>query len=411
MRNTAIALLTFSLSISEGFKALTARRGWKPWIENTLKLGSLSPRSSGLVCLAIRRASLLIIFSVLISQTATAQSTQELQQQIEALNGQIEDMRHTFDVLDKHIDDLLWYEKVGDIAFVDKVYIYGPPKWKEESPTAQGAGNPVKFWTYTFVPKSIDPEKKYPLIVFPHGGVHSDFSTYYAHIVRELISQGYIIVAAEYRGSTGYGKGHYKKIDYGGLETEDVKASRDYMIENFDFVDKNRVGIIGWSHGGLIALMNIFDHPDDYQVAYAGVPVSDIIARMGYQTQDYRDLYSADYHIGQTAYENVEEYRRRSPAWNAHKMKDTPLLIQTNTNDDDVNVLEVEHLIKSLKAEGKQFEYEIFDDVPGGHSFNRMDTKIAHEVRVGIYKFLDQYLSPPAPIKSVKALKKAAYKL
>jgi hypothetical protein len=76
-----------------------------------------------------------------------------------------------------------------------------------------------------------------------------------------------------------------------------------------------------------------------------------------------------------------------------------------------VNVLEVEHLIKSLKAEDKKFEYEIFQDVPGGHSFNRMDTKIAHEVRVGIYKFLDQYLSPPAPIKSVKALKKAAYKL
>ncbi len=356
-------------------------------------------------------ALLAFSLSILLSQNTTAQNTDELQQQIESLNEEIRNMRHTFDVLDKHIDDLLWYQKVGDIAYIDKVYIYGPPKWKEESPTAQGVGNPVKFWTYTFVPKSIDPEKKYPLIVFPHGGVHSDFSTYYAHIIRELIAQGYIIVAAEYRGSTGYGKRHYEKIDYGGLETEDVKASRDYMIGNFDFVDKDRVGIIGWSHGGLIALMNIFDHPNDYQVAYAGVPVSDIIARMGYQTQDYRDLYSADYHIGQTAYENVNEYRRRSPAWNAHKMKDTPLLIQTNTNDDDVNVLEVEHLIKSLKAEDKKFEYEIFQNVPGGHSFNRMDTKIAHEVRVGIYKFLDRYLSPPDPIKNVKALKKAAYKL
>ncbi len=113
-----------------------------------------------------------------------AQNTDELQQQIESLNKKMKNMQHTFDVLDKHIDDLLWYQKVGDIAYIDKVYIYGPPKWKEESPTAQGAGNPVKFWTYTFVPKSIDPEKKYPLIVFPHGGVHSDFSTYYTHIVR-----------------------------------------------------------------------------------------------------------------------------------------------------------------------------------------------------------------------------------
>ena len=73
----------------------------------------------------------------------------------------------------------------------------------------------------------------------------------------------------------------YEKIDYGGLEIEDVDASRAYMIENCSFVDKNRVGIIGWSHGGLISLFNIFDHPESYKVAYAGVPVSDLIARMG----------------------------------------------------------------------------------------------------------------------------------
>lgn len=355
--------------------------------------------------------SLLVLFlTVLLTSNLQSQSVLELQEQIEILNKQISAMEHTFDVLTKKIDDILWIEKLEDVAWVDKVYIYGPPKWKESNPDAMGAGNPVKFWTYTIIPKDTDPDKKYPLIVLPHGGVHSDFSTYYTHIVRELVAQGYIIVAAEYRGSTGYGKNHYEKIDYGGLETEDVKASRDYMIENYDIVDKNRVGIIGWSHGGLIALMNIFDHPDDYQVAFAGVPVSDIIARMGYKTQEYRDLYSADYHIGQTAYENVEEYRRRSPAWNAHKMEDTPLLIHTNTNDADVNVLEVEHLIKSLKAENKKFEYEIYQEVPGGHSFDRMDTKIANEIRVKIYKFLAQYLNPPKPISTVKELKKAAYR-
>jgi len=358
----------------------------------------------------IFRLLLCISFFAFTISHVNAQTTEDLQQQIEGLNQKVDDMQHTFDVLNKNIDDLLWFQRIGDVAFVDKVYIYGPPKWKEENPNAQGAGNPVKFWTYVIIPKNVDPDKKYPLMVLPHGGVHSDFSTYYTHIIRELVAQGYIIVAAEYRGSTGYGKSHYEKIDYGGLEVEDVKASRDYMIENYDIVDKNRVGIMGWSHGGLIALMNIFDHPNDYQAAFAGVPVSDLIARMGYQTQDYRDLYSADYHIGETAYENVNEYRRRSPAWNAHKMKDTPLLIHTNTNDDDVNVLEVEHLIKSLKAENKKFEYEIYQAVPGGHSFDRMDTKIANEIRVKIYKFLAKELSPPDPIEDVKALKKAAYR-
>jgi len=46
-----------------------------------------------------------------------------------------------------------------------------------------------------------------------------------------------------------------------------------------------------------------------------------------------------------------------------------PLLIHTNTNDGDVNVFEVEHLIKSLKAHDKKFEYEIYKDIPGGHAF------------------------------------------
>lgn len=360
----------------------------------------------------MKKLNSIFIFTLIcfLNLAITAQTVENKDAIIEKLNEQLEHLNHRLDKLEKISDDILWYNKVGDIAYIDKVYIYGPPKWKEKNETAQGAGNPVKFWTYTFIPKDIDPSKKYPLMVLPHGGVHGDFTTYYAHIIRELISQQYIVVAAEYRGSTGYGKGHYEKIDYGGLETEDVDASRKYMIENYDIVDKNRVGIMGWSHGGMITLHNIFDHPKDYKVAFAGVPVSDIISRMGYQTQGYRDLYSADYHIGKTAYENVNEYRRRSPAWNTHKFQNTPLLIHTNTIDDDVNVLEVEHLIKSLKADGKKFEYEIYQAIPGGHSFDRMDTKHAREVRVKIYKFLGEQLNPPKEIKSVKDLEKAAYK-
>ncbi len=332
----------------------------------------------------------------------------ELDDLKKSMDKNYERLRHRLDELEKSIDDILWYNKVGDVAFIDKVYIYGPPLAHEKNPTAQGAGNPVKFRTYIFIPKGIDPGKKYPLIVFPHGGVHSNFTTYYAHIIRELMYQQYIVVAAEYRGSTGYGASFYRKIDYGGREVEDVDYSRQYMLDNYEIVDPKKVGIIGWSHGGLITLMNLFDHPGHYKVGYAGVPVSDLIARMGYKTQSYRDLYSADYHIGKTAYEDVNEYRRRSPAWNAEKLK-TPLLIHTNTNDADVNVLEVEHLIQALKAAGKDFEYKIFQDIPGGHSFNRMDTKIAKEIRVDIYKFLDRYLHPPRPIKTLKELQKAAY--
>jgi dipeptidyl aminopeptidase/acylaminoacyl peptidase len=325
------------------------------------------------------------------------------------LDSKFEALDHRIDQLAKAIDDILWYNKVGDVANIDKVYIVGPPPAKIKNPTAMGATNPVKFWSYVFIPQKIDRSKKLPLIVLPHGGVHGDFTTYHAHIIRELMAQGYVVVAPEYRGSTGYGEAFYKQIDYGGLEIEDNNAARDYMVENYDFIDGTRVGAIGWSHGGLITLMDIFEHPNDYQVAFAGVPVSDLVQRMGYYTDDYRQLFSAPYHIGKTANEDVQEYRRRSPVNHVQKLQ-TPLLIHTNTNDDDVNVLEVEHLIEALKAAGKKFEYEIFKDIPGGHSFDRIDTKRAKEIRLKIYQFLAGYLKPPRPFGAVEDLEKAGYK-
>lgn len=353
------------------------------------------------------RLGLPLVMATVVSTVAIAFQAQENATD-KAVMKKFESLDHRIDVVEKAIDDLLWYEKVGDVASIDKIYQVGPPPAKVENPTAMGATNPVKFWSYVFIPKGLDPSKKYPLLVFPHGGVHANFSTYYTHIIRELVGQGYVVVAPEYRGSTGYGKGFYEKIDYGGLEVEDTYASRTYMLENYPFLDKNRVGIIGWSHGGLISLMNIFAHPDAYAVAFAGVPVSDLVARMGYYDDEYRELYSADYHIGKTAQEDVEEYRRRSPVNHAAKLQ-TPLLIHTNTSDDDVHVLEVEHLIRALKAEGKKFEYEIFTDAPGGHSFDRIDIKTARSIRLKIYKFLEPRLKPPRPFKNLDDLTQAAY--
>jgi dipeptidyl aminopeptidase/acylaminoacyl peptidase len=174
--------------------------------------------------------------------------------------------------------------------------------------------------------------------------------------------------------------------------------SFDYRTRRSAESALQRFGIIGWSHGGMITLMNNLDHPQDYKVAYAGIPVSDLVARMGYKSQSYRDLYSAPYHLGKTAEQNINEYKRRSPDWNAEKLQ-TPLLIHTNTNDEDVNVLEVQHLIQALKVANKKFEYKIYENAPGGHAFNCIDTKLARESRAEIYRFLAQYLNPPASVK------------
>ena len=342
----------------------------------------------------------LVLAAALSPVTLAAQTTDDVQQIKDMLENHIESLRHQIDVINRRIDDIMFFHRVGDIADIDIVQFTGPPRRYEPNPSAQGAGNPLRISAYVFVPRNLDRSKKQPLIVYPHGGVHSNFGTGTTNRLREMLEQGYTVVAPEYRGSTGYGAGFYRTIDYGGLEIEDTFAARNFMLENYDFLDENRVGIVGWSHGGLHALMNIFEHPDAYAAAYAGVPVSDLIARMGYKTQGYRDLYSVDYHIGKSAYEDVEEYLRRSPSWNAHKYDGTPLLIHTNTNDADVNVLEVERLIQALEAEGKTgFRYMIYQNEPGGHGFNRMDTKAAKESRREIWRFLAAILRPDNPIR------------
>lgn len=327
----------------------------------------------------------------------------------EELQRRIDDQDHRFDILEKQIDDLLWFERLGDVAHIDKVRLTGSPRWKPKDPDDRFADNKLQFYSYVFIPKSVEHNRKYPLVVLPHSGIHANFSTYYYHIVRELMAQGYIVVSAEYRGSTGYGKTTYENIDYGGRENDDVLASLDYMIENYSIVDPERVGVIGWSHGGMIALMQILQHGDRYRCAFAGVPVSDLENRLASHDQSYSDYFTASYHVGESIEENPAEYARRSPTHFAANL-DKPLLIYTNTNDNDVYVEEVLLMIEQLKELGKPFEYKVFEDASGGHGFDRIDTKEATDIRFTVYKFLERYLNPPHPFKSSSEMRKAAYR-
>jgi dipeptidyl aminopeptidase/acylaminoacyl peptidase len=223
-------------------------------------------------------------------------------------------LNFTEQLLARKIDEQVLFQALADVAVVDKVRYTGPPPRIAKNPTAPGAKNPVIIPAYTFLPRKYLTGTKIPLIVYAHGGVHGNVGTNYVNVLRELLRQGYAVIAPDYRGSAGYGREFWELIDYGGLEVEDVFAGRQFMLEAHDNIDATRVGIMGFSHGGLITLMNLYAHPKEFKVGYAGVPVSDLVARMGYHDQGYRDLFSAPYHIGKTVREDVEEYRRRSPA-------------------------------------------------------------------------------------------------
>ncbi|MBM3758615.1 MAG: S9 family peptidase [Acidobacteria bacterium] len=306
---------------------------------------------------------------------------------------------HNADILMKALSIQKAYAQLGDIAEVGEIRYTSAPPHKPQNPTAPGAKNPLIIRALTFVPKNLDRTKKQPLIVFAHQGIHSDFGRDYEYnAVRDLVLQGYTVIGPDYRGSTGYGAGFYNEIDYGGLEVEDVFQVREWMLENYSFLDPKRVGIIGWSHGGMITLLNILQHPGSFAAAYAGVPVTDIVLRLGYKPANYDAIFTDPRHIGKPVSGDIQEYLRRSPITYADKLA-TPLLIHGNTNDEDVNVIEVQRFIDALKANGKKFESKIYENAPGGHEFGRLDTKLAKESRLEIYRFLAEHLKPARPLK------------
>jgi dipeptidyl aminopeptidase/acylaminoacyl peptidase len=306
------------------------------------------------------------------------------------LEGLEERLGHMEARLARQMNELLWFEQLRDVAVVDTARFTGPPPRATNNPAPPAGSNEVVVSALTFLPRKVTGGHKLPLIVMAHGEIHGNVaSDEEAHVVRELVEQGYAVIAPDYRGSSGYGRDYWRRIDYGGLEVEDVEAARRWMLERYRQIEARRVGIIGWSHGGLIALLTVFAYPAHYQACYAGVPVSDLEDRIARRGKDYEELFSAPYHLGKTLAEAPEEYRRRSPAWNADKLH-TPLLIHANTNDEDVNVLEAERLIRALQAAEKDFSYRIYTNAPGGHWFNRLDTPVAQESRAEIWRFLGQ---------------------
>lgn len=289
-------------------------------------------------------------------------------------------LQHRFDQIQKKLTDLTFMQLCqGRIQFQKVRY----------TSSADGLIIPA----YVFKPLKIKEGKKYPALLFIHGGVHGDLTDNYFPIIEELCNRGYIVLAPEYRGSTGYGKAFYDLIDYGGKEVDDCISGIDYLKNMIPEADIERVGIIGWSHGGFITLHAIFRAPEKFKVAVEVVGVTDLVSRMGYKDDSYRKIFAEQPGFGGPADKKLDVYKERSPAYLAHKLK-TPLLIHAADNDEDVNILETINLINALKAAGKEFEYEIYKSPPGGHAFNRIDTPQARDSLTKIYKFLDKYLKP-----------------
>jgi len=179
----------------------------------------------------------------------------------------------------------------------------------------------------------------HPAMVWVHGGVHGNWGASMWPFVREAVERGYVVIAPEYRGSTGYGAEHHRAIDYGAYEVDDCMDAYGWMVENLPHVDPARVGMMGWSHGGFITIHSITRENHPFQAGAAIVPVTNLIFRLSYKGPRYQRSFSTQERIEGLPFEQREKYLERSPYYQVDDLK-TPLLVHVATNDQDVDFVE-----------------------------------------------------------------------
>jgi dipeptidyl aminopeptidase/acylaminoacyl peptidase len=295
------------------------------------------------------------------------------------LNTKLEVLQQTLYEVNQKLTNLTFLQRYGDRVRMERVMY----------PNSEHGLTPG----YVFTPARAEGGKRYPGLVAVHGGYHFSLDEEFFGFIGRAVSEGYVVIFPEYRGSRGYGAEHYKAQDYGGKDVDDVLDAADHLAARAG-VDPGRLGIVGRSRGGMIALLAIARSPKKFRAAVDVVGIADFVAYMSYKPEYRRQDVAKTGRFGGTPFENLPAYLDASPLTHVDRIE-TPLLIHATTFDRTVPVqLHTERLIDALKARGKTFEAKIYDRAPGGHGFSQGDSEAARDSADRIFTFLAEYLKP-----------------
>lgn len=208
---------------------------------------------------------------------------------------------------------------------------------------------------YTIKPKNFDKNKRYPVLIYVYGGPGnqqvsdsyggSDF--YWYHMLAE---KGYVVFCFDGRGTGGRGAAFKKQTygDLGRMECEDaIEAAR--WLGQQSWVDKDRIGIWGWSFGGYLSTLSLLKGNDVFKMAIAVAPVMN--------WRYYDNIYTERF-LGLPK-DNAKGYDDNSPLNFADRLKGNYLLIH-GTGDDNVHFQNSAEMVEKLEEAGKQFEFRIY---------------------------------------------------
>ncbi|GAB2827672.1 S9 family peptidase [Ferruginibacter profundus] len=221
-----------------------------------------------------------------------------------------------------------------------------------------------------FKPVQFDSTKKYPVIVYWYGGPHAQMilngwnggaGDYWFQYMAE---HGYVVFTIDTRGSDNRGKVFEQTIfrRAGEAQMEDMMSGVDYL-SSLSYIDKNNMGLFGWSYGGFMTTDFVLHHPGVFKAAVAGGPVMD--------WKYYEIMYGERYM--DTPQENPEGYEATNLIKQAGKLKDKLLLIH-GLQDPVVVQQHSVNFVKACVDAGVQVDYMIYP----GHEHNVLGKDRAH---------------------------------
>ncbi|HKY44256.1 MAG TPA: alpha/beta fold hydrolase [Pyrinomonadaceae bacterium] len=239
-----------------------------------------------------------------------------------------------------------------------------------------------------YKPKHASAQNKVPALVLVHGGPGGQTRVGYSALTQYLVNHGYVVLGANNRGSSGYGKTFFAADDakHGREPLWDIVESKKYLA-SLGYVDERKIGIIGGSYGGYMVLAALAFKPDEFAVGVDIFGVSNWVRTLQsippYWESFRKSLYKE---LGDPS-KDLENLRAISPLFHADKIV-KPLIVLQGANDPRVIKPESDEIVESIKKRNGVVEYVLFDNE--GHGF----TKKANEIRAykAILDFLDRYL-------------------